>query len=155
MLEVDCHLTKDGKVVVFHDSNLLRLTGIDKDISALSYHELPTLKSVVSIDFEPGEHEKVTLGRRCTKLTIYIVFLGSNYENENPQTADRRIPLLEDLFKIFKRTPINIDIKTDNDELIKEVSRLITNHNREEYCVWGNTNCYVTRKCYKEVRIHN
>lgn len=36
MLEMDCHLTRDGHVVVSHDENLLRQTGHDADISSLN-----------------------------------------------------------------------------------------------------------------------
>lgn len=35
MLELDCHLTHDGHVVVSHDENLLRQTGHDVTISSL------------------------------------------------------------------------------------------------------------------------
>lgn len=54
MLEIDCQITEDRKVVVSHDNNLLRLTGVDKDISALRYDELPILKESLPVDFEPG-----------------------------------------------------------------------------------------------------
>lgn len=35
MLELDCHLTHDGHVVVSHDENLLRQTGHDVAVSSL------------------------------------------------------------------------------------------------------------------------
>ncbi len=37
MLEMDCHLTSDGCVVVSHDNNLLRQTGYDKTVSSLRF----------------------------------------------------------------------------------------------------------------------
>ena len=39
-IELDVHLTKDGKIVVFHDSNIKRMCGEDKLISELNYAEL-------------------------------------------------------------------------------------------------------------------
>ena len=39
-VEVDVHLTKDNKIVVMHDDNLLRMVGIDKKIRELTYEEL-------------------------------------------------------------------------------------------------------------------
>lgn len=35
MLELDCHMTLDGHVVVSHDENLLRQTGHDVNVSSL------------------------------------------------------------------------------------------------------------------------
>ena len=35
IIELDVHVLKDGTVVVFHDDNLKRMTGIDKDIKNL------------------------------------------------------------------------------------------------------------------------
>lgn len=60
MLELDCHLTKDKKVVVLHDRSLLRVTGCDKHIKELDYDQLPLLKTSISIDFEPGK-KKINL----------------------------------------------------------------------------------------------
>ena len=37
MIELDCHKTKDGKVVVSHDSDLYRICGVDKLIKELNY----------------------------------------------------------------------------------------------------------------------
>lgn len=34
---------------------------------------------------------------------------------------DKRIPLLRDIFDAFPNTPVNIDIKVNNDTLIKKV----------------------------------
>ena len=47
-IETDVQATKDGKVVIFHDSNLKRLAGINKKV-----HEL-TLEEIRSIDLLEG-----------------------------------------------------------------------------------------------------
>ncbi|XP_046389967.1 lysophospholipase D GDPD1-like [Ischnura elegans] len=127
MLELDCHLTKDGKVVVSHDSNLLRSTGVNVDISELDYAELPLLRTELPLDFDPDN-----------------TYQGSGRPEE------RKISLLEDVFKSFPNVPINIDVKKDDDKLIDEVSSLITKYKREELTVWGNFNEAVTLKCYQK-----
>jgi len=43
-IELDVHLLKDNKLVVFHDDNLKRLTGIKKEIRSLTYTELQNIK---------------------------------------------------------------------------------------------------------------
>ena len=37
MLELDCHITKDEEVVVSHDENLKRSTGVNVNICDLKY----------------------------------------------------------------------------------------------------------------------
>ncbi|MEE0969138.1 MAG: glycerophosphodiester phosphodiesterase family protein [Clostridia bacterium] len=39
-IEIDIHLTKDGRVVVFHDSNIRRMCGIDGIIEKMTLDEL-------------------------------------------------------------------------------------------------------------------
>lgn len=44
IIELDVHLLKDDNVVVFHDDNLKRLTGINKKIKDTTYDEIGSLK---------------------------------------------------------------------------------------------------------------
>lgn len=43
IIELDLHLLKDNSVVVFHDDNLERMTGINKDIKDVKYNEIKEL----------------------------------------------------------------------------------------------------------------
>ena len=38
-IELDVQLTKDNKLIVFHDSNLKRLTNVDKNIKNCKYKD--------------------------------------------------------------------------------------------------------------------
>lgn len=124
MLELDCHLTKDEQVVVSHDANLQRTTGINAYISDIAYNELPPYLCTLDVTFK----------KEC--------FCAGG--------DDKRIPLLQDVFDAFPNTPINIDIKDNNDTLIKKVSALVTKYDRENLTVWGNASNQVVKKCYKE-----
>ena len=44
MLELDCHLTADGRVVVCHDDHLNEIAGINRKILDFDYTDLPDLK---------------------------------------------------------------------------------------------------------------
>ena len=39
-IEIDVHLTKDNKIVVIHDDNLLAMTGVNKKVKELTYSEI-------------------------------------------------------------------------------------------------------------------
>ncbi|RXG60943.1 Glycerophosphodiester phosphodiesterase domain-containing protein 1 [Armadillidium vulgare] len=125
MLELDCHITQDGHVVVAHDADLNRRTDSGGLISSRKYSDLPLMKKDLPLDFMPG-----------------VVFSGTS--------EDRRFPLLQEVFELFPNTPINIDIKVNNDQLISKVNDLIKHHNREHITVWGNMKDIITQKCYKE-----
>ena len=43
-VEFDVHLSKDNKIVVFHDDNLLRMTGVNKKITSLTLSQLKELR---------------------------------------------------------------------------------------------------------------
>ena len=43
-IEFDVHILKDDSLVVFHDDNLKRMTGLNKDIKDLTYPEIKDLK---------------------------------------------------------------------------------------------------------------
>ena len=43
-IELDVRITKDSKLVVFHDANLKRMTGIDKKIEKCNYNEIKDIK---------------------------------------------------------------------------------------------------------------
>ncbi|XP_037283534.1 lysophospholipase D GDPD1 isoform X1 [Rhipicephalus microplus] len=123
LIELDVQLTKDGKVVVCHDSGLLRCAGVNKNISELNYDELPPLKPSLQVDFCNGA--------------------------PSPVCEDRKIPLLSDIFTLFPSVPVNIDIKTKNDKLVEKVHELIKEFNREDITVWGSFHHSVATKCYK------
>uniref|UniRef100_A0A0K8REB6 Putative pogo family transposase n=1 Tax=Ixodes ricinus TaxID=34613 RepID=A0A0K8REB6_IXORI len=123
LLELDVQLTKDKKVVVSHDNTLLRSAGVNKLISDLAYKEIPPLKSSLPVDFWNGQ--------------------------PSPESTDRRMPLLCEVFAEFPGTPVNIDIKTPNEELIQEVHKLIKQFNREDITIWGSFHHSVTKRCYE------
>ncbi|XP_051522544.1 lysophospholipase D GDPD3-like [Myxocyprinus asiaticus] len=123
MLEMDCHLTLDGYVVVSHDDNLLRQTGYDKTLSSLRFQDLP-----------------------CYEEKLEVTFYVGHYSSGK----DRRFALLEDVFKKFPNMPMAIEIKQNNELLIKKVCNLVKQYGREGITVWAAEDSDIMAKCKKQ-----
>ena len=52
-IELDIRVTKDNKIIVFHDFNIKRLTGIDRLVKDMSYDELSKVKLLNTTDKIP------------------------------------------------------------------------------------------------------
>lgn len=82
--EFDVFLTRDNKVVLFHDENLKRLTGIDKNIYDLTWNDLQTIQVLPEIEVDGG-------------LRKY--------------SGPASIPLLEDVLETIKGKDFFVDIE--------------------------------------------
>ncbi len=61
IIELDVHLTKDGKVVVVHDDNLKRLTGNDVKVIESNYDEIKKMKLLNTNECIPTIQEVLDL----------------------------------------------------------------------------------------------
>jgi glycerophosphoryl diester phosphodiesterase len=143
-LELDVHLTKDRILVVCHDRNLKRLTGVDIDVSQVNYHDMPTIKNKLEVASQP----KGTFWQAETSNKDNLDHTDNNKMNNNIRnglhkrsalaTVDLNIPKLEDVFLSFPNTLINLDVKSSSHEMIDMVSDLVIKYNRENNIVWGS-----------------
>ena len=88
-IELDVHLTTDNKVIVYHDDNLKRLTGINKEIKKCSYKEIidiievPTLEEV--LDLVRGKIAiliELKFDTKLGKLEKEVASILDNYNGE-------------------------------------------------------------------------
>jgi glycerophosphoryl diester phosphodiesterase len=108
MLELDVGVTKDGKVVVSHDTTLDRTTNGRGTI------ESHTLKEIRKLDgaywFSKGDdaygHE-----RKRSAYKLRGIATGERKPPKGYTRGDFRVPTLQQVMKAFPRTPINIEIK--------------------------------------------
>ena len=132
--------------MICHDKNLKRLTGIDVLVSELNFCDLPKLKDRLEIASQP----KGTFWEaRDTKAPPNLGLPVDNKLNNNPvngihkrltsrAATDLSIPKLEDVFKAFPKTLINLDVKSGTKELMDMVAELVIKYDRENNIVWGS-----------------
>ena len=71
-IELDVQFTKDKEVIVFHDDNLKRMTGLDKNVNELEYKEIKKLKLLNTNENTPLLEEVLKLVNGDTPLIIEI-----------------------------------------------------------------------------------
>ncbi len=122
--EMDYQVTKDGVVVVFHDANLKRLTGLDRNVSEVTLEQLKGLGVGVS----PGQRLKVeripTLDEvlSAAKGRIRLNIELKPYGRESGHLASTVVDSIH-------RTQLADDcvITSNNYEVLKQVRRLDPN----------------------------
>ena len=103
-IELDIQLTKDNILIVFHDNNLKRMTGLDKLVEETNYEDLKNLKLLNTNEHIPTLDEvlklvnnKVLLDievkktKRIKEITNILKDKLSNYDNFILKSFDPRI----------------------------------------------------------------
>ena len=107
-IEMDLQMTRDGRIVLFHDYETERTTGIENNISDLDYDSV--------IELNPGYNFKV----------------GSKFPyRQNPLV----IPTLEQVCQSFPNAKLLLDIHTDNLSAIDKIVEIIERHEMEKQIV--------------------
>jgi glycerophosphoryl diester phosphodiesterase len=99
-LEMDCHATADGEIVVHHDATLERTTDAGGPVSALTFREL----------------ERVDAGFRFTPDA------GRSFPFRG---AGVRVPRLAEVLAAFPEARVNLEVKQADPPIAEEVVRLV------------------------------
>jgi glycerophosphoryl diester phosphodiesterase len=99
-LELDVHLTADGHLVVAHDDELRRMTGVDGRIATSSLEHLRTLDA--AHQWVPGQ--VAVDGAPAGDYTL-------RNDGSHPVDPDLRIPTLQEVLDAFPGVPLNLEIK--------------------------------------------
>jgi glycerophosphoryl diester phosphodiesterase len=109
MLELDIGVTKDGKVVVMHD------TTVDGKTNGHGTVASKTLRQIKRLDaafwFAPGASDHYSHALRPASYRFRGIATGRREPPKGFKAADFRVPTLAEVLKAFPRTPINIEIK--------------------------------------------
>ncbi|XP_068919780.1 lysophospholipase D GDPD3 isoform X1 [Petaurus breviceps papuanus] len=121
LFELDCQLTQDGQVVVSHDENLFRQSGLNKNIQDVDYEDLPLYREELEVYFSPGQFAR-----------------GS----------DRKMVRLEDVFQRFPQTPMSVEVKVEDDKLINKIATMVKHFGRSEITIWASEKNSIMKKCH-------
>ncbi len=102
-LELDCHATRDGEIVVLHDAELERTTDGRGLVSELSFSEL----------------ERLDAGYRFTTDGHSFPFRGRGV----------RVPRFAEILQAFPGTRLNLEVKQAEPPIAAEVVRLVRQAN--------------------------
>ncbi|MEC7849650.1 MAG: glycerophosphodiester phosphodiesterase family protein [Candidatus Neomarinimicrobiota bacterium] len=106
IIELDIWRSKDGTWVVIHDRNLSRITGVNKDITKLTFEEIQSLDAGYNFSDSSGNY----------------LYRNKGY----------KIPSLEQVFKQFNNEKINIEIKTVSKLGLSDLVQLIKKYQMEK-----------------------
>lgn len=109
-IELDVHLTKDNILVVFHDHNLFRMTGVNKNIQDLTYDEIKELKLL-------NTEEKIPTLKEVLELVDNQILLDIEVKNTKRIKTTCNI-LLKELENYS-----NYDLKSFNPRIVKYLKK--------------------------------
>lgn len=141
MLELDVGVTKDGKVVVIHDTTVDSKTNGRGTVASKTLRQLKRLDAAYWFAPRAKEHYSHDLARRAYRFRG--IATGRREPPKGFKAADFRVPTLAEVLKAFPRTPINIEIKGRTpDEATEEyvqnadvLARLLRNTTRRNLIV--------------------
>ena len=108
MLELDVGVTRDGKVVVLHDTTLDRTTNGHGTIAS---HTLEQIRRLDGAYWFARGDDAYRHGRRRSAYTLRGIATGKRRPPQGYRRSDFRVPTLEAVMRAFPRTPINVEIK--------------------------------------------
>lgn len=130
-IELDIHLTKDNKLVVFHDDNLKRMTNINSIIEDLTLYEIKRFNLL-------DTKEKIPTLEEVLKLVDGKVLIDIEIK------AKRRIKqLINILLDILNNYSGEVIIKSFNPIAIKVIKKMST-----KYSVGLLMDCYAKNKLF-------
>ena len=108
MLELDVGVTRDGQVVVMHDTTVDRTTNGHGTVASFTLKQLRKLDAAYwfSGGANAYRHDRVRSAYRLRGVAT-----AKRRPPKGFTAADFRVPTLKEVMKAFPRTPINVEIK--------------------------------------------
>jgi glycerophosphoryl diester phosphodiesterase len=109
MLELDIGVTKDGKVVVMHDTTVDGKTNGHGTVASKTLRQIRKLDAAYWFAPRASNHYSHDLARRAYRFRG--IATGRKDPPKGFRASDFRVPTLAEVLKAFPRTPINVEIK--------------------------------------------
>ena len=128
IIELDIWRSMDGVWVVIHDGNLLRIAGVNKDITQMSFKEIQSLDAAYNFSDSSGNY----------------LYRDRGY----------KIPSLEEVFKNFKNEKINIEIKDHRKLGLSDLVELVKKYDMEQKTLFISSH-YSVLKEFRKISKNN
>ena len=123
IIELDIWRSMDGVWVVIHDGNLLRIAGVNKDITQIPFKEIQSLDAAYNFSDSSGNY----------------LYRDRGY----------KIPSLEEVFKNFKNEKINIEIKDHRKLGLSDLVELVKKYDMEKKTLFISSHYSVLKEFRK------
>jgi glycerophosphoryl diester phosphodiesterase len=108
MLELDVGVTKDGQVVVMHDTTVDRTTNGHGTVASFTLKQLRRLDAAYWFS---GGSNAYSHSRPRAAYRLRGVATGKRRPPKGFTASDFRVPTLREVLRAFPHTPINVEIK--------------------------------------------
>ena len=146
-IELDVRILKDNSIVVFHDFNLWKMTGVNKKIEKCKYNEIKDLKlkdtneKIPLLDNVLKEiNVPILIEIKSNKKRIikYLIKILDNYNNFEIQSFNKKIlKLLKSKRNNYKIGLLSLKINNHYDFLALPVSLINTKKINVPLYIWG------------------
>lgn len=110
-IEFDVHILKDKNIVVFHDDNLKRMTGVDKFIQEMNFDEVRKLKLLNTNESIPTFKEVLDLVNKKVLLDIEI------------KNTNKKKQVVELVLKELENYKGEVYLKSFNPIIVKQIKK--------------------------------
>jgi glycerophosphoryl diester phosphodiesterase len=109
MLELDVGVTKDGKVVVMHDTTVDGKTNGAGTVASKTLRQIKRLDAAYWFAPDRSEHYSHDLPRKAYRFRG--IATGKRPAPKGFRARDFRVPTLAEVLRAFPKVPINVEIK--------------------------------------------
>ena len=123
-VETDVRQLKDGTFVIFHDSNLLRMCGVDKRIENLTYQEVKKYPVITGTNASAYKHNIIpTLEQYlqcCNKYSMTpVIEIKSNLDQNG-------VAKFNQIIKKSRKSPVVISFKEEPLIMLRQINRTVS-----------------------------